>query len=113
MPEGSRSHVCALVHEAKEGNRGALGSLLTEIRPWIWEAAAKRTPRSLWNWLDPSDLAQEACLHVVAQFQGFRGDTEEELYTWLGKIVHHVVYDAIRRLRAAKRDCRRNVSLQE
>jgi RNA polymerase sigma-70 factor (ECF subfamily) len=53
--------------------------------------------------VDPSDLAQEACLQASRDFGQFRGFTEAEFTAWLRKILAHRGIAMIRQFKGTQR----------
>jgi RNA polymerase sigma factor (sigma-70 family) len=103
--------VPALIREAKKGNLHGLGPLLKAMRPILKHIAWNELPREFSNQLPASDLVQDALLSALRDIGKFHGATEDELFAWLVGILRHVTSDAIKFLIAAKRDCRRNMSI--
>ena len=62
--------------------------------------------------VSPSDVVQETLLEAHQGFAAFRGRTEAELLAWLRQILVHNLATAVEfHVLAAKRDVRRDVSL--
>ncbi len=62
----------------------------------------------------PSDLVQETLLHFQARFQRFEGTSEEELLSWLRRILYFRAIQVARRYGGTQaRDVRRELSLAE
>jgi RNA polymerase sigma-70 factor (ECF subfamily) len=57
--------------------------------------------------MDASDLVQQALLEAHRDRRHFAGRTDEELFAWLRKILHHTFLDACEHARAGKRDAAR------
>jgi RNA polymerase sigma-70 factor (ECF subfamily) len=62
--------------------------------------------------LDASDLAQQSLLAACRSLDQFRGRTDAELAAWLRQILAHQLAHAVRDLGRAKRDIRRERSLE-
>jgi RNA polymerase sigma-70 factor (ECF subfamily) len=62
--------------------------------------------------LDASDLAQQSLLAAYRSLDQFRGRTDAELAAWLRQILAHQLAHAVRDLGRAKRDIRRERSLE-
>jgi RNA polymerase sigma-70 factor (ECF subfamily) len=63
--------------------------------------------------LDASDIVQETLLDAHRQRDAFRGHSEGEFAAWLRRLLACNLVDALRRLRADKRDAGREQSLEE
>jgi RNA polymerase sigma-70 factor (ECF subfamily) len=63
--------------------------------------------------LDASDLVQQSLLEAHACSAQFRGTSSGELAAWLRQILARNLANAVRDLGRAKRDARREVSLQQ
>ena len=48
------------------------------------------------RWLEPEDAAQGAFRKAIERFGQFRGETDEQLWAWLRRILRHHVIDLIR-----------------
>ncbi|WP_165228660.1 sigma-70 family RNA polymerase sigma factor [Aquisphaera insulae] len=62
--------------------------------------------------IDPSDVVQQTLLDAHRGLAGFRGGTEAEMVAWLRRLLACNLMDAQRERRRAKRDTRREVSLE-
>ena len=63
--------------------------------------------------IDPSDIVQQTLLDAHQKQAQFRGGTEAEWMAWLKQILANNLADAVRGLARAKRDVRRERSLDE
>lgn len=63
--------------------------------------------------IDPSDIVQQTLLDAHQKQAQFRGGTEAEWMAWLKQILANNLADAVRGLARAKRDVRRERSLNE
>src|SRR5215475_8178161 len=61
--------------------------------------------------LDPSDIVQQTLLQAHQKQAQFRGNSEAELLGWLRQILANNVADGVRGLARAKRDVKRERSL--
>ena len=106
--------VYSLVMLAREGDRGSLGELLAHYRNYLLVLASAQLEKRLAPRLSPSDIVQETMLKAQHHFGQFRGQTEKELVAWLRQILATRLARFIEQhLLAAKRDIRREVSLQQ
>lgn len=62
--------------------------------------------------LEASDIVQSSLLEAFRQHASFQGKSPAEFAGWLRTVLKHNIADAIRGLRRAKRDVRRQCSLQ-
>src|SRR3954469_20742195 len=63
--------------------------------------------------LDPSDIVQQTLLNAHQNQSQFRGITEAEWMAWLRQILANHIADAVRGLARAKRDVKRERSLDQ
>src|SRR5262245_49690181 len=96
MPEEARPERPALPE---------LSDALLLLARKLWEA-------ELQGHLNPSGLAQEAVEDALRKFEQFRGTTTDELWAWLRAVLASTLKDKLRYLRQAKRDHRRERSLE-
>jgi RNA polymerase sigma-70 factor (ECF subfamily) len=75
--------------EARAGAREAFGNLWEDCRNYLLAVANKNLEADLRAKVNPSDLVQDTFLEAQRDFARFRGDHEEELLAWLGRILHH------------------------
>lgn len=96
-----------LIDAAREGDREALGELLSSYRRYLVFLARTGLHHHMQGKADPSDIAQEVCLAVHGNFQDFRGATAEEFAGWLRGILTNTLAMHVRQfLGTAKRDPR-------
>jgi RNA polymerase sigma-70 factor, ECF subfamily len=115
-PSGSHCgpDVLALIAAAQSGGQADVGQLLTLYRNYLQILAATQIDRRLTARLSPSDIVQETMLRAHANFGRFRGSSEGELLAWLRQIlVNNLATFVEQHLLAARRDVRREVSLQQ
>jgi len=102
-----------LLAEARGGNRQRIGELLTQYRNYLMLLATVQIESRLQPRVSPSDIVQETMLKAHRHFAQFRGQTERELLAWLRQIlVANLARFVEHYLLAAKRDIRREVSLE-
>jgi RNA polymerase sigma-70 factor (ECF subfamily) len=102
-----------LLAEAREGNRESVGELLTQYRNYLLLLATTQIESRWQPRVSPSDIVQETMLKAHRHFAQFRGQTERELLAWLRQIlVTNLARFVQHYLLAAKRDLRREVSLE-
>jgi RNA polymerase sigma-70 factor (ECF subfamily) len=88
---------------ARAGSGPALGQLLELYRNYLSLLARLQIGRRLQGKVDASDLVQETFLRAHRDFAQFRGNTEEELLSWLRQILSARLSDLIRHYLGAKR----------
>ena len=62
--------------------------------------------------IDASDVVQQTLMEAHEKRDQFRGESERELAGWLRQMLVHNVADAVRAIRQAKRDIRREQPLE-
>lgn len=103
-----------LLRAAQGGQSESLGRLLQLYVNYLKLMARTQLDRKLLARTSPSDVVQETLLEAHRDFKGFRGRTPEEFLSWLRRIlVHNVGHVVQRHVLAAKRDVRREVSLDD
>jgi RNA polymerase sigma-70 factor (ECF subfamily) len=105
--------VPALVHAAKGDAGPALDQLLGLYRNYLRLLARTWLNGAAQGKADPSDLVQETLLRAARGFADFRGTGEEELVVWLRQIMARQLTDLVRKLRAERRDARREEPLDQ
>lgn len=112
---GSRSSpdVVRLLNGARQGNRQQIGELLQHYRRYLMLLATAQIEKRLRPRVSPSDVVQETMLRAHRHFGQFRGRSEGELLAWLRQIlVTNLARCVERNLLAAKRDMRREISVE-
>lgn len=106
--------VVALITQARSGKSASLGILLELYRNYLSLLATTQIDRRLRPRVSPSDIVQETMLKAHRAFASFRGLSEPELIVWLRTIlVNNMATIVEQHLVAAKRDVRREVSLEK
>jgi RNA polymerase sigma-70 factor (ECF subfamily) len=96
-----------LLARARAGERAALGKLLERYSGYLALLARLQIGRRLRGKADPADVVQDVFLEAHANFERFRGATEEELLSWLRRILATRLVDLMRRyLGTQSRDVR-------
>jgi len=107
-----RREIESLLLSARRGNAQSLDELLAHCRAYLTLLGSMHFQRRLQSRVSPSDIVQEAMLRAHCHFSQFRGQTERELMAWLREILVNCLARFVEQhLRAAKRDIRREVSL--
>jgi RNA polymerase sigma-70 factor (ECF subfamily) len=85
---------------------------LERFRDYLLLLARAHLDRRLRAKLDPSDVVQQSLLEAHACSAQFRGTTSGELAAWLRRILTRNLANAVRDLGRARRDARREQSLE-
>jgi RNA polymerase sigma-70 factor, ECF subfamily len=105
--------ISALLSHAREGDRQVVGELLQTYRNYLLLLATGQIGRRLQSRLSASDLVQEVMLKAHRHFAQFKGRTERELLAWLRQILlSSLAHFLEKHMLAAKRDARREVSIE-
>lgn len=111
--ESGQFNIASLLDRARGGDGHNVGELLQHYRNYLMLLATTQITRRLQPRLSPSDIVQETMLRAHRYFPSFRGQTERELLAWLRQIlVTSLARFVERHMLAAKRDIRREVSLE-
>jgi RNA polymerase sigma-70 factor (ECF subfamily) len=99
------------VAAARNGDREALGQVLTRLGAYLRRRAGDELDAQLQVKVSPSDIVQETLLAAHRDFAQFRGTTRGELVAWVQRILHNRVQTAGRHYRGTgKRDLAREVN---
>jgi RNA polymerase sigma-70 factor (ECF subfamily) len=102
-----------LLHQARRGDREALGKVLSAFRRVLWRRAERYEPAALRPRCSPSDLVQQTLLEAQRDFASFRGETPEELRAWLIRIVGNNLGDLLRHGGSRRLDPSRELPLED
>lgn len=106
--------VSPLIEAARGGCSRSLGELAQRYRRYLLVVANESLNPALKAKVGASDLVQETLLHFQQKFEQFDGGTEEELLTWLRRILYFRALQVARKFGATQaRDIRRELSLAE
>ncbi len=86
---------------------------LAHYREYLLVLARAGLAAHLRSKVDPSDIVQETLLAAQRELHRFRGSTPGELAAWLRQILARLLVDAQRAYGRAKRDVRREQSLED
>ncbi len=100
-----------LVALAQEGDASALDQLCGVYVERVRRIVRFRMGPELRSHLESMDLVQEALIEAVHDLREFTYTTDGDFLHWLSSIVENTIRDHIDRIHAAKRDVRRQVSL--
>ena len=92
-----------LMGRAQAGDADALGELLQLYRNYLALLARLNIDARLQGKVDASDLVQETFLKAHRNFGQFRGNTEEELVSWLRQILTNNLANLVRHFLGLKR----------
>lgn len=104
---------CFAMTEPLEANRGHKPEDFQQFRSYLYLLARSHIGPRHQAQLDPSDIVQQTLLDAHQKQDQFRGVSKAELLGWLKQILAHNLADAVRGLARAKRDIRREQSLDE
>jgi RNA polymerase sigma-70 factor (ECF subfamily) len=103
-----------LLSHAREGDGECLGELLSLYRNYLSLLASTQLERRLRPRVSPSDIVQETMLKAHRHFTQFKGRSEAEFLAWLRQILlSNLAHVVERHLLAAKRNIRREISIEE
>lgn len=88
------------------------GSWLERHRPYLTLLARAHLKPGRSTKIDSSDIVQQTLLDAYAKREQCRGTSDQEIAAWLREILKHNLADAIRDQQRAKRDVRRERSLE-
>jgi RNA polymerase sigma-70 factor (ECF subfamily) len=99
------------VAQAQEGDTSALDQLCGVYTERVRRIVRFRMGPELRSHLESMDLVQEALVEAVLDLDQFRYSNEGDFLRWLSRIVENTIRDNMDKAHAAKRDIRRQVSL--
>ena len=100
-----------LVTLAKGGDETALNRLYRAYAERVRWMVRFRMGRQLRSKLESMDLVQEVLIHALGGLADFTYKDEGDFVRWLSKIAENELHGSLRRLRAEKRNIRREVRL--
>lgn len=101
-----------LLHDARRGSEASLGKLMQLHASYLKLVVAAQLDERLRVRVSASDVVQETFFEAHRDFPAFRGATPEEFLGWLRRILMNNLLRAVElHLKAAKRDVRREVSI--
>jgi RNA polymerase sigma-70 factor (ECF subfamily) len=100
-----------LVTMAQEGDNTALDQLCSVYGERVRRIVRFRMGPELRSQLESMDLVQEALMEAIKDLGDFTFSSDGDFLRWLSSIVENTIRDNIDRIHAAKRDVRRQVSL--
>lgn len=112
MTSTSGSFAAELLADARRGSEASLGKLMQLHASYLKLVVASQLDERLRSRVSSSDVVQETFFEAHRDFPAFRGATPEEFLGWLRRILMNNLLRAVEQhLKAAKRDVRREVSI--
>ncbi len=103
-----------LASAQRHGGGTQLGELLQAYQNYLTLLARTQIGRRLQARISPSDVVQETVMDAVRDFGQFHGSSEREFLGWLRQIlINNLMRCVEQHIKAAKRDVRCEVSLQQ
>ena len=113
MPQSSAANAEVLLSQALAGSSECFGRLLHVYRNYLKLLVVTQMERKLQRRVSPSDVVQETFLEANRDFHQFRGTSSGEFCAWLRRILVNNLHRVVEKhVLAAKRDVRREVSLE-
>jgi RNA polymerase sigma-70 factor (ECF subfamily) len=100
-----------LVTMAQEGNDTALDQLCSVYGERVRRIVRFRMGPALRAQMESMDLVQEALMEAIKDLDDFTFSNDGDFLRWLSSIVENTIRDNVDRIHAAKRDVRKQVSL--
>jgi len=113
MSNQSLKRTQQLVTQAQGGDDSALGQLCGVYAERVRRIVRFRMGPELRSQLESMDLVQEALIEAVKDLGDFAYSNDGDFLRWLSSIVENTIRDNVDRIHAAKRDVRRQVSLDK
>jgi RNA polymerase sigma-70 factor (ECF subfamily) len=107
------AHTCALLEQARHGDRDALDRLLARYRPDLQAFVDHHLDPRLRARVDPSDVVQEAQLEVVRRLDDFLRRRPMPFHLWVRKTAYERLLNLRRDHQRARRSVAREVPLPE
>ncbi|MCA9238782.1 MAG: sigma-70 family RNA polymerase sigma factor [Planctomycetales bacterium] len=112
MKSNASSIAATLLDRAQAGSTSSLGRLMTLYGAYLKAVVAAQLDQRLQTRVSASDVVQETFFEAHRDFSTFRGQSPEEFLGWMRKIlVNNLMRVVERHVTAAKRDVRREISL--
>ncbi len=114
MSSSSSNLASSLLGRARRGSTSSLGQLMTLYSTYLKAVVSAQLDQRLKTRVSASDVVQETFFEAHRDFPTFRGQSPEEFLGWMRKIlVNNLMRVVERHVTAAKRDVRREVSLEQ
>lgn len=112
MAISDSSLAASLLANARAGSNSSLGRLMTLYGAYLKVVVSAQLNQRLRTRVSASDVVQETFFEAHRDFSAFRGQTPEEFLGWMRRILVNNLMRAVEQhVTAAKRDVRREVSL--
>ena len=103
-----------LLDRAQQGSMSSLGRLMSLYANYLKIVVASQLDDRLARRVSASDVVQETFYEAHRDFAAFRGESPEEFLGWMRRILVNNLLRAVEQhVKAAKRDVRREVSLDQ
>ncbi len=113
MDTETRLNIEQLLNQARTGAPECLGRILQYYCNYLKLLVATQIDEKLQARCSPSDVVQETYCEAHRDFGKFRGHTAAEFLAWLKMIlINNMARQVEKHLLAAKRDVRREISLE-
>lgn len=113
MASDASSIAMTLLDNARAGSTSSLGRLMTLYGAYLKVIVAAQLDQRLRSRVSASDVVQETFYEAHRDFGAFRGQSPDEFLAWMRRILVNNLMRAVERhFTAAKRDVRREVSLE-
>src|SRR5438270_31367 len=87
-------------------------ALLERYRKYLALLARLQVDRRLQGKVDLSGIVQQTLVEAYRMLPRFQAKTQHEMAAWLRRILANNLADEVRKLKTAKRDARRELSLE-
>lgn len=111
MQESEFDTIQQLIAASTDGDNQAREILFQQLQDFLRLMAAKHVDKNLVHKVAPSDIVQQTFCNAVKNLDDFRGKSAAEFHGWLKAIMVNEVRNARRDLHAAKRDVKREKSI--
>jgi RNA polymerase sigma-70 factor, ECF subfamily len=110
-PQPADAKAETLLHNARNGDRGALADLLELVGPRVRARIEPKISPAMRTLLESDDVMQVTYMEVVLRLATFTGGGYGGFLAWVSRLAENNLIDAIRSLEAAKRfDPRKKIS---
>ena len=100
-----------LIDRVRCGERNAHPEFVDQIQSYVGMMANQKLDREIRAHVAPSDIVQQTMIQMIAGIDQFAGDSTEEFFGWLNRIIQNKALKSRRDLTRQKRNIRRQKSL--